>query len=121
MNWRTLLIAGLALAVSAAVTGLVIDRNEVGVAEPQGVYYVHQWPTPFEREVYLEPDHRALLSEGDAGLWYFAAGAILLLTLAAMPALVERERRRRGAEDSGPPAPRTDRGDGGPGARPPTS
>jgi type IV secretory pathway protease TraF len=99
VNWRKLLIAGVTLAVAAALTGLVIDRNEVGVVEPQGVYYVHQWPTPFEREVYLEPDHRALLSEGDSGLWYFASGAILLLTLAAVPALVERERRGGGAED----------------------
>jgi hypothetical protein len=98
MNWRRLLIAGVALAMAAALTGLVIDRNEVGVVEPQGVYYVHQWPTPFEREVYLEPDHRALLSEGDSELWYFASGVILLLTLASMPALVERERRRRDAD-----------------------
>ena len=97
MNARTLLIAGVTLAVAAALTGLVVDRNEIGVVEPQGVYYVHQWPTPFEREVYLEPDHRALLSEGDSELWYFTSGAIALLTLAAMPALIERDRRRRDA------------------------
>ena len=55
--------------------------------EPQGVYYVHQWPSPFEREVFLEPDHRATLSEGDSALWYFGGGLILALTLASIPLL----------------------------------
>ncbi len=96
MSWRILLIGAVVLAIALATTGLVLDRSEVGVVEPQGVYYVHQWPTPFEREVFLEPDHRALLSEGDAELWYFAAGGLLALALAALPSLIARERRRRG-------------------------
>ena len=95
MNWRIVLIVGVSLSLLIAVVGLVIDRNEVGVADPQGVYYVHQWPTPFEREVYLEPDHRAMLAEGDSALWYFTAGAVLALTLASIPLLMERERARR--------------------------
>ena len=95
MNWRIVLIAGVAIAALAALCGFVVDRNEIGVRDPQGVYYVDQWPTPFEREVYLEPDHRAMLAEGDSALWYFSAGVILALTLASVPLLMERERGRR--------------------------
>ena len=109
MNWRIVLLAGVALAIVCAAVGLGIDRNEVGVVDPQGVYYVHQLPNPFEREVFLEPDHRALLSEGDSQLWYFAAWAVLALSLAAVPLLMERERTRRGreagAKPTSPPVP----------------
>lgn len=94
MNWRIVLLAGVALAVLAASVGFFLDRNEVGVAEPQGVAYVHQWPAPFEREVYLQPDHRAMLAEGDSALWYFGGGMLLALTLAAVPLLMQRERDR---------------------------
>jgi hypothetical protein len=107
MNWRIVLIGGVVAAIVCAMVGLVIDRSEVGVAEPKGVYYVHQWPSPFEREVYLGDDHNALLSEGDAELWYFASGAILALTLASLPLLVERELRRdRPRAEESPPVPR---------------
>lgn len=99
MNWRIVLIAGVVASVLAVSCGFFLDRNEVGVRDPQGVYYVHQWPTPFEREVFLEPDHRAMLSEGDSALWYFGGGLILALTLAAIPLLMERERARRDAGD----------------------
>lgn len=105
MNWRIVLVGGVFVAIVCGMVGLVIDRSEVGVDEPEGVYYVHQWPSPFEREVFLGDDHNAILSEGDSELWYFASGAILALTLASLPLLSEREGRRRAgtrAEESPP-------------------
>ena len=44
----------------------------------------------------LAPD-RLVLEDGDQGLWYFASAAVFVLTLASLPLLYERERRRRGA------------------------
>lgn len=103
MNWRIVLVAGVVVAALLVSCGFFLDRNEVGVREPQGVYYVHQWPSPFEREVFLEPDHRAMLSEGDSALWYFGGGLVMALTLASIPLLMERERNRgrRAAEPPG--------------------
>lgn len=108
MNWRVVLIAGVCLSILLALGGLIIDRNEIGVLDPQGVYYAHQWPTPFEREVFLEPDHHAMLSEGDSELWYFTSGAVLALTLASLPLLIDRElrRKREARADESPPEPR---------------
>jgi hypothetical protein len=94
VTWRVVLLAGIALAVAAGFVGLILDRSEVGVSAPIGVHYVDQWPTPFERQVYLGDDKRALLEKGDSELWYFGAGAVAGLTLASLPLLIERERRR---------------------------
>jgi hypothetical protein len=94
VSWRVVLLAGTVLAIAMGLVGLVLDRSEVGVSEPIGVHYVDQWPTPFERQVYLGDDKRALLEKGDSELWYFGAGAMAGLTLASLPLLIERERRR---------------------------
>jgi hypothetical protein len=54
------------------------------------------WPGPFEREIWYRRGGSVVvvLVEGDENLWYFAAGAILVLTLASIPLLRERDRRR---------------------------
>jgi hypothetical protein len=95
MRWRLVLLAGIVLAVAMGCVGLALDRSEVSVGSPEGVPYVRQWPTPFEREIWLRPDHRAVLEEGDKWLWYFGALAVAALTLASIPAVREWERRSR--------------------------
>lgn len=55
-----------------------------------------QWSGPFKRDVWLAGDRagaRVVISDGDQDLWYFVGGAVLLLTLASVPLLRERERR----------------------------
>ncbi|MGD9572855.1 MAG: hypothetical protein AB7V62_13270 [Thermoleophilia bacterium] len=89
-NWRVVLLAGVVATLLLASVGLVIQRSAVGIQDRGGLPYVEQPPTPFEYEVHLERDHNVVLADGDEDLWYFAAGAVLLLTLGSLPLLRAR-------------------------------
>lgn len=100
MNWRAVLLIGAILAVACASIGFTLDVAAVqvrGTADPavQG----SSWPRPFAREVwYPRPGGRRVITKGDERFWYFAAGAIAVLTLASLPLLREREARARAGE-----------------------
>lgn len=114
MSWRIALLVGVFLALVCAAVGFTLQTSGVtasSVAEAREA----SWPSPFEREIranitpsavpargeFARLEERRLLlalldaeTDGDARLWYFAAGAVLVLTLASLPLLRERERRR---------------------------
>lgn len=89
-DWRVVLLAGVVVAIMLATVGFVVQRSAVEILEPGGLPYVHQPPTPFEREVHLQADHHVVLADGDQDLWYYGAGVVLALTLAALPLLRAR-------------------------------
>jgi hypothetical protein len=120
MGWRTALVIGAILAVVCVSVGFALDRSAVGTAtapvemtscsgEPDAA-----WPFPFGREVtYAEPPNEIVRSrvreeyvecdqaegtiqvtDGDEDIWFFAAGVIVVLTIASLPLLHARERRR---------------------------
>lgn len=114
VSWRIALFAGVFLAVVCAAVGFTLDTSQVTVSSADEAREA-SWPSPFEREIRanitpsavparsdfarLEERLRAeeLLAaetDGDQRIWYFAAGAVLVLTLASLPLLRERDRRR---------------------------
>ena len=113
MTWRIALFVGVLLAVACVAVGFTLNTSEVTVSSVEEANDA-QWPSPFERPMKsmlppprgsariswrrATPTPQELLldeeTDGDARLWYFAAGAILVLTLASLPLLRERERRR---------------------------
>jgi hypothetical protein len=95
VSWRAVLLVGAVLAVVAAGVGLFLDKSALQVRGTADLEWTNTWPAPFEREIwYRRGGSDVVLAEGDENLWYFAAGAILVLTLASIPLLRERDRRR---------------------------
>jgi hypothetical protein len=95
MPWRVALLVGVLLAVVCAAVGFTLDQSALEVRGTADAQATSTWPSPFSREIwYQRRDREAVITEGDEDLWYFAAGVILVVTLAALPLLRERDRRR---------------------------
>lgn len=94
MTWRIVLFLGVLLASMLAAVGAFLDSSSVRGRVNQEARYA--WSSPFEREVWAlnSSGERVTLIEGDQRLWYFAGGMLLVVTLASVPLLRERERRR---------------------------
>ncbi len=97
-NWRVVLLVGAVLMIALASVGFTLDVAAVQVRGTADPAIQHQeWPAPFSRVVwYRQPGGRRVITEGDARIWYFAAGAVVLFTIASLPLLRDREARARG-------------------------
>jgi uncharacterized membrane protein YdcZ (DUF606 family) len=98
VTWRGVLFTGALVAVALVAVGVVIDSASIHALGLRRAQAAEQWPSPFQQEVavvYQDSAGESTLKGGDAPLWYFAGGAILALTLAALPLLRERDSHRR--------------------------
>jgi hypothetical protein len=103
MSWRLVLFLGTLVAVALAAVGFTLDRADAHISGPD-VVAEHEWPSPFERELsFRRGDEVHVLAEGDEDLWYAAAAGVLVLTLASLPLLAERDRRRAGQDQKASP------------------
>ena len=85
------MLAGVGIYLGTRAVVLVPPGNVLLEAEAL------QWPSPFERPIRaVGPNDVLTIEEGDQALWYAASGAVAFLTLASLPMLWARERRRAG-------------------------
>jgi hypothetical protein len=96
MSWRAALFISVLLAVGLAAVGMVIETSTIHVLGLSEARSVERWPRPFRKDVSLTYRGSAIqaVAEGDRNLWYFAALAVLAVTLGALPLLRQRERAR---------------------------
>ena len=83
------------LAVACVAVGFTLDKSALEVRGTGDIEAKNTWPSPFSREIWFDRrDDVVVIEEGDENLWYFAGAVILVVTLASLPLLRERDRRR---------------------------
>ena len=106
LGWRVLLLAGAVLAVAFTVVGLqAYHRDEVVRCEISGEAGQQVFFSGIGEEVGEGCRYAQLAAQGvqDARYWWLAAGAVVVLTLAALPLIAALPRRRAAPGDGAEP------------------